>query len=263
MVELWKDVCGFEGLYKVSNLGRVSSCHYTNHKGKKPIILKSTLSSTGYRHVQLYKNKKAYTVNVHRLVATAFIENPDDKPEVNHIDGNKSNNSVTNLEWVTTVENRQHALKTGLWESAPMRGRTGANNPNSKPIIQYNLNGEFIRLWCGTSEAARSINRNPSVISGCLCGNNKTGAGYIWKKLEGDYIPLKIEPAKKRITHSAQSVLQLSCDNKPIQLWDSILSASRSIGCSAYYIKKCCQGTLESVNGFKWKYANKTLIGQT
>ena len=104
MQEIWKDIHDYEGLYQVSNMGNVKSLspNLKHRKGKpNELIMHKTMSSTGYMHVQLYKNHKAITKLVHILVATAFIDNPENKPEVNHIDGNKRNNAIENLEWVT------------------------------------------------------------------------------------------------------------------------------------------------------------------
>jgi len=108
MKEIWKDVIGYEGFYQVSNLGNV--------KGLKRNKVKSqTLNSWGYKIISITKpNTKVKSVLVHRLVAKAFIDNPENKEQVNHIDGNKSNNCVHNLEWCNQSENMQHAFKLGL-----------------------------------------------------------------------------------------------------------------------------------------------------
>lgn len=109
-VVLWKPVQGYEGLYEVSNTGEVKSTFY----GKNPRILKKSKTSTGYCKVELYKNKKRKSLRVHRLVAIAFIPNIDNKPNINHIDGNPLNNNVINLEWCTQKENVIHAIEIGL-----------------------------------------------------------------------------------------------------------------------------------------------------
>jgi hypothetical protein len=256
MEELWKDIVGFEGLYKISNLGRVMSCRSANHKDKKPIIMKPSVSNTGYHHVQLYKNKKAYTMTIHRMVATAFIDNPSNKPEVNHIDGIKSHNAVDNLEWVTIGENQRHAIKLGLRSPSPMTGRKGKESPTSKSVIQYTLDGEFVRVWYCISDAARALNCHTSAIGLCLSGRNITGAGYMWRELKDDTIPQKISPSRNRNHAKAISVIQLSMSNEIIKSWNSLYSASKETGNTAYSIRLCCQGTLESLNGYKWKFAN-------
>ena len=125
-LEEWKDIEEYEGMYQVSNYGNVKSLarQRRNSKGvymQKEKLLSLTNTSTGYKKVELVKNGKKKSYKVHRLVAMAFIDNPENKPQVNHIDGNKTNNHVDNLEWVTSSENSIHAYKTGL-------------NPNKKEL---------------------------------------------------------------------------------------------------------------------------------
>jgi len=108
------DIPGYEGLYKVTTFGRVWSCGRPNTRYKNGRFKKTTLSKNGYIFVGLNKNKKLKTCKVTRLVAITFIPNPDNKPQVNHIDGDKQNNNVSNLEWNTASENIQHSWDTGL-----------------------------------------------------------------------------------------------------------------------------------------------------
>lgn len=128
--EIWKDVPGYEGLYQVSNTGRVKALSVLKYWGKtlqkrKEIIFKPTIRKWGYAEVVL-SGKTRLNQGVHRLVALAFIPNPDNKPQVNHKDGNKLNNSVSNLEWATRQEQMDHAISLGLVNSV------GESNPNSK-----------------------------------------------------------------------------------------------------------------------------------
>lgn len=116
MIEIWKDIQGFENKYQVSNIGRVKSLSYFNNLGrfKESIILKKRLTDRGYNTAVVYNDGKQKVFKVHRLVAIEFIPNPENKPCVNHIDGNKENNIVSNLEWCTHSENIKHAFKIGL-----------------------------------------------------------------------------------------------------------------------------------------------------
>lgn len=122
MKEIWKDIPGYEGLYQVSNMGRVKSLNF-NRSGL-PRILK-TKNRQGYPRVILWKSGKRHEVCVHRLVAQAFIPNPENKPFVNHKDGNRRNNHVDNLEWCTAQENAIHSVTVlgnnpNKWSSTPV-----------------------------------------------------------------------------------------------------------------------------------------------
>lgn len=128
MQEVWRDIEGYDGFYQISNLGRVKSrgkqCAVSE---KKEIIRAMSLTRDGYVKVRLLHRGKDKTVRVHRLVAAAFLPNPDNKPTVNHIDGNKQNNVIGNLEWADRAEQMTHAYALGL--KAPL---CGSAQPNAK-----------------------------------------------------------------------------------------------------------------------------------
>lgn len=111
-MEIWKDIKGYEGKYQISNYGRVKAFNCQNRGYEK--ILSLQTKPDGYLCVQLYNKNKPFTITIHRLVAIHFIENPEFKPEVNHIDCIKTNNHIDNLEWVTRSENIQHGYDNGL-----------------------------------------------------------------------------------------------------------------------------------------------------
>ena len=120
MQEIWESVKGYEGLYEVSNLGRVRTLKRATTSG---VVLKQAVKH-GYMHVCLSKDGKPSTKRVHRLVAEAFIANPMDKPVVNHIDGDKTNNAVSNLEWATNSENELHSFRVlGKKPNRPWKGK--------------------------------------------------------------------------------------------------------------------------------------------
>ena len=131
MIEIWKPVKGYEGLYEVSNTGKIKSLEKFVDSGKchrlfKEHLLKYGIDNKGYLRTNLAKCGINKTVKVHRIVAEAFILNPDNKPQVNHIDGDKQNNNVNNLEWVNQSENMKHAYINGL------KSNKGSKNPASK-----------------------------------------------------------------------------------------------------------------------------------
>jgi hypothetical protein len=164
---IWKDVEGYEGLYLVSNDGRVRGT-----KSKKE--LKYNYTYNGYRRVKLYRDAKGKTFMVHRLVANAFIANPQNKAQVNHKDGNKQNNTVGNLEWVTQAENLVHAVKLGLIDVTLM------NKATSKKVNQYDKSGNLIKTWDSMSEAARATNTHIGNITYCCQNKLKSTGGYKW-----------------------------------------------------------------------------------
>lgn len=172
MKEEFRNIVGYEGLYQVSNLGNIKSLERTktNHSKYQLVngrILKSSINHKGYVYVILYKNNKQKGYLVHRLVAEAFIPNPENKPQVNHIDGNKLNNHVSNLEWVSQQENMQHALSNGL--------------KMTKPIYQYDKEGNLIKIWNSIREIQRTLNIPSSLIIRCCKGERKSSHNYIWK----------------------------------------------------------------------------------
>lgn len=130
LVEIWKDVIGYEGLYQVSNLGRVKSFKFKNER-----LLGGTINHNGYRVVNLTKNGITKHKFVHRLVANAFIDNPQGKPFVNHIDSNPLNNMVSNLEWCTQSENVHHAMLKGRLVS-PLGEANGKSKLSSNDVLQ-------------------------------------------------------------------------------------------------------------------------------
>lgn len=181
--EVFKDICGYEGLYQVSNLGNVKSLSFGAKNMRMSNIsklLKISTTNCGYCKVQLYKSGKPKMCYVHRLVAEAFIPNPENKSQVNHIDGNKLNNVVSNLEWVTASGNQIHAIEHNLRTPSPMIGKFGKLNHNSKPVLQYDLNNMLLKRWDSISDAGRYYGER-SNISCCLCGHHRTAYGFIWR----------------------------------------------------------------------------------
>lgn len=174
---IWKDIVGYEGIYQVSNTGAVKRIGmYTNQTGKtwsSERLLKPSIKENGYMIVGLSKNGKVSAKYIHRLVAMAYIDNPLNKPTVNHKDGNKKNNNIDNLEWTTYLENNIHSIK--------ILNRDTKNSSDSKSVLQYDLNGNFIKEYPSMREAERQTG-----ICGIdkVCANakyRKTAGGYIWK----------------------------------------------------------------------------------
>lgn len=186
-MEVWKDIEDYEGLYQVSNMGRVKSLI-------KGIILKQWNDKDGYKLVGMSKNKRKKTFKVHRLVAKAFIKNPNNLPLVNHKDENKANNEVNNLEWCehiynvnygTAIKRMTKTLKDNK-ENTKRIAEMGKENAKklSKIVEQYTLEGEFVAEYPSTREAGRILGFSASCIGHCCNGKRLTHQGYKWKYKE-------------------------------------------------------------------------------
>ena len=158
MKEIWRDIKGYEGKYMVSNLGRVKSLNYSN-TGKEG-ILNARDNGKGYLRVILWKDGKDKKYRINRLVAQAFIPNPDNLPEVNHKDEDKTNNRVDNLEWCSRQYNIEYS--------------------QGKAVIGINKVSGLIAEFPSASEASRQTGINSRNICACLKGRQKSTGGFYW-----------------------------------------------------------------------------------
>lgn len=178
MKEIWKDIEGFEGIYQISNLGNVRSLpRIVNRKDgaschKEGKAIKIWKDNHNYSIVFLWLNNKRSCFKVHRLVAKTFIDNPYNKPEVDHIDGNKDNNKISNLRWVTSKENSSNPITYK---------RKKDNNPKRK-VINITENKVFKSI----KSASEYYNIVHSSICECCKGKRKTAGKYEWKYVEED-----------------------------------------------------------------------------
>lgn len=170
--ELFKDIEGYEGLYQISNYGNIISLNF-NRTGKENIL--TNRYCNGYYRVCLYKNKRHIDIFVHRLVAEAFIPNPNKLPCVNHKDEQPSNNSVDNLEWCNVEYNNNYGNHNNRCRNSKINGK------NATPIVQYDLEGNFIKEWPSINEVERILKYSSGNISKCCRNKIKTTNGYIWK----------------------------------------------------------------------------------
>lgn len=184
-MEIWKDIEGFEGYYQISNKGNVRSVNrFDGVHDRQGLPIKQNLKQNGYLQVGLRKHGKRKWFGVHRLVAIHFIENPDNKPQVNHIDGNKLNNTVENLEWVTGGENQTHAVKMGLrimprGEKNSAYGKYGADSKSAKPVIRRDPKTGETKLY-KAKILAKEEGFDVTSISKCCHGKLKHHKGFEW-----------------------------------------------------------------------------------
>lgn len=176
MIEIWKDIRGFEGIYQISNLGNVRSItrdvfinhptkpHYRHIKGKP---LSAIRDKDGYLVISLFKKGKEKNVKIHRLVAEAFIENNDNLPQVNHKDGNKENNIVSNLEWCSNLYNQLHAYRIGL--------------KKTKQIAKINLHtNKILKIYSSLPSICEDLAIDPSTLIKVCKGKRNHHKGFKW-----------------------------------------------------------------------------------
>ena len=229
--EIWKDVC--DG-YKVSNYGRVLSLAKTTIRGRKyDKILSASKKDNGYYTVSINGNNEY----VHRLVAKAFIDNPNNLNEINHKDEDKSNNRVDNLEWCSLEYNINYGTSTRR-RSIKM----------GKRIYAYSLKGEFLATYFSIREAERVTGVKKQSIMPVI-DKNKTAGEMFWRTYMSDNIEAKAP--KNHKLH----IVQYDMQSKKIASYSSAHEAERKTGIKHEYICKCIRGIKESCGGFIWRKA--------
>ena len=229
---MWKKFIyeGIETDYSVSTEGEV-------RKDTTNYIL-SQSSQQDYKFVTLFINGQQKRMRVHRMVAMTFIENPDNKPYVNHINGIRYDNNVENLEWVTQSENIQHAVRTGLMQ-----------NGRKKAVIQYNLNGDRMATFESASEAARQTGGSQSKITMCCKRQRETANDYQWRYYDDIQDVQKVE--KRFIT--GKKVAKCDEEGNILEIFPSFKEAARAVNGTSSAISRVCSGTNIRHKGYKWK----------
>lgn len=169
--EVFLSVPGYEGLYEVSNLGNIKSLR----SGK---LLKQACDKVGYKLVCLTKDGKSKSYSVHRLVALAFLPNPENLPEVNHKDETHDNNGVENLEWCSKKYNRNY----GTYKERMSKSLKAVGTKNNKSISAYDKKTlKFVKSYDSIQDAEKELKLSKGTISKSLTGKSKTSAGFVWK----------------------------------------------------------------------------------
>lgn len=235
-MEIWKKIIleGIETFYSVSNKGQVRN-------DKSGRILKQQ-NSNEYKKVAIsighgqMKNRF-----VHRLVAEAFIPNPENKKIVNHIDGIRYHNNVENLEWCSSSENAIHAHKNGL-----------IGVQRKRPVRQFNLNGEWMLDFESATEAARQCDCQQSKITEVCGGNRRTAGNYQWRYVDSNIEKLDPVPLP---SCTKKKVAQYTKDGELIAIYESYKAAARAVDGTSSAISRICSNTpgLHTHKGFCWK----------
>lgn len=229
---MWKTIIinNKETNYEVSSEGKVR-----NKNTKKEL---KQQYQNGYYHCTLSIDKKPRRFRVHRLVANMFISNPENKEYVNHIDGDRKNNNVNNLEWVTPSENTRHAVKSGLISSRKKRA-----------VIQYNMNGDMMMGFNSLKEAEDNTGVSQSKIT-LACQRKRRSAGdYQWRYADDKQDVTKIE--KKWF--SGKRVAQCDDNFNIIRIYDSYNDAAKAVNGTASAISRICSGINQHHKGYRWK----------
>lgn len=245
MEEVWKDIKGYEGLYQVSNMGRVKSLPKlkktpTTTFMTKEIIKKANICK-GYLRLGLKKDGITKSYFVHCLVAQAFLGDANGLT-VNHKDENKLNNRADNLEYMTLAENIRYG--GGIQRSAKSR----TDNPlTGTAVNQYTLNGTFVKRYLSINQAKRENNFHQENISLCCQHKRNQSNGYIWR-YDGDD---EVSYNKKKNT---KSISVFDMDDNHISDFNSAVEASEFTKALRSHISQCCKGYRKSSNGYKFKY---------
>lgn len=244
--EIWKVMVYYPD-YEISSKGRVK---YPIRKGTKPYLKRITfggISGDGYKTFSLKNTTSCIKTVIHRMVATAFIDNPNSYKIVNHKDGDKTNNDVENLEWCTSSQNTKHAYKNNF-----ISGK--------RKIYQLDIDNNIVNKWDTIKEAYETMGLSRTSINQVLSGINKTAGGHYWCYKEN------YNKKKKKHTKydtNKKSIIQLNINsNNIIKIWNSLSEASQYLSnknnCSIKAIKsnisQCIRGKRNSCQGFKWQY---------
>ena len=258
MNEIWKDINGYEGIYQVSNKGRVRSLNKAcmdsigRLNTKRGKIMAQRINGCGYHQVNLVRNGKRKTFLVHRIMAEAFIPNPGNLPCINHKDENRNNNDLSNLEWCTYQHNNNYgnAPEKRLKKTRGKVFKDGVSRP-AKVIIQYNLDGEIINVFKGgAKEAERILGFNSGAINKCCKRKEShiTYKGFIWRH-EGDIFDVIPQKPKKHQKY----VIKIDDFGNEIERYKSVSEAGIKNGFDRHYFsRKSKSGEVIEINGMRF-----------
>lgn len=260
VAEVWRPVVGWEGLYEVSNLGRVRSLvRYYDIINKLGIpmhikrggkVLNSKVMPNGYIIVRLHKDGEETNALAHRLVAQAFIPNPYNLPVVNHKDQDKANNRVENLEWCTISYNVTYM---GAREEGAIKIR--------KPIEQLTMDGQHVAYY----DCIKTLHRltggrfhSRNIKRACLGLHQKTAYGFRWRYADKSFAeqPSEVVPNQFSYTKRNTTIEQLTLDGQHVEYYKNATEAAKVIGCPISCIYQATKNIRSTSHGYRWRFVN-------
>ena len=252
--EEWRPVVGYEDLYEVSSYGRVKTKDRNSvGKKRKAGIVKTFTNKQGYYKVNLWRNRKLQTSNVHRVVAEAFLPNPNNLSDVNHKDETHTNNCVDNLEWCSHSYNMNYGTVKERWRDLL------TNHPNtSRPVAQYDLQGNFLRVFPSLREVMRFYKTNSWKTICDVCRKRKgmhTAIGFQWRYAdEGNDYTMNIGLPSRQWATEKRKVYQYTKDMQFVREYNSTTEAALAIGKAPTSISGVCRGRYKTSGGYRWFY---------
>lgn len=268
--EIWKPIECYGGRYKdyyeVSNYGRVKSLERYVRQGNvyrrvKEKIKTEVLNTAGYPSVSLCKDRKARLIPIHILVANAFIPNPDDKSEIDHINTDIKDYRIENLRWVSHKENMNNPTtkrrvyinshsKESLRKSIKTKIRNGGQT-SPKTVYQFDINGTYITKFESASDANRNTGVHASSINDCCLMKKQSAGGFLWSRTN---TPPVYEPYKLK----KKKIVQKDLNGNILKVWESVSEAAETLKIQISNIIRCAKGktTRKICGGYKWEYVD-------
>ena len=258
-VEVWRPVVGYEGLYEVSNHGQVRSLDRyidtvtvlgePSQRFCKGRVLKLTENTHGYMLITLHKDRTVETKLVNRLVAQAFIPNPNNLPETNHKDQNPANNRVENLEWCDRIYNLNYA-----------DAREKHRRAVSLPIEQLTKDGQHVAYYLGIKDICRKSNMCRHTIQRCLHGRKryKSAYGYRWRyaDVSKDEVQFATDTSLIQYKKRDTTIEQLTMDGQHVAYFPSMNQAAKAVSCAIRNIHRAVH-KCQAAKGYKWRFVDK------
>ena len=252
--EVWKQYPKYPFI-EASNLGnvRTKDRYVRNGKGKRLVkgrVLKQHLTKDGYLYVSTSVNGKNICLRVHRIVTICFLPNPNGYPEVNHIDCNRANNNVSNLEWCTSQYNTAYRDKLG---------HTARHNAPKKPVFAVNLKTFEVRRFESQAEAEHQLGISNSSINDVLRGRNKTTGGYWFTEDESEITKEKIQEIKDNMLFCG-GVVAINSDTFEVFRFESQRQAARQLGIDYSHISAVTKGKRKTTGGYWFCNADENAV---